>query len=263
MAMVAVFASCSQEEADSPLNTYTLTGYADMESRTAFGRPGTSSIPFQWSDNDYIYVGSTKSEPISNGGSSATFTFNTTPSDDNVFYNMTGSSNQADVKAIQTIGNLGTNGDFGYGAISNGSFTLNHATSYLWFDVTSSHNSSVTLQSVKVSADVNISGKAIWNGTSLGSVSEGNKSIELTVGQTLSSTNDNVWAMVVLPNLASKSFKVTYKLKVGNNTRYYTETITGKQNFTSGKTQKVSLEITNNSGRVVKQWRLSTMLELT
>ena len=135
MAMVAVFASCSQEEADSPLNTYTLTGYADMESRTAFGRPGTSSIPFQWSDNDYIYVGSTKSEPISNGGSSATFTFNTTPLNDNVFYNMTGSSNQADVKAIQTIGNLGTNGDFGYGTISNGSFTLNHATSYLWFDV--------------------------------------------------------------------------------------------------------------------------------
>lgn len=247
MAMVAVFTSCSQEEADSPLNTYTLTGYADMESRTAFGTPGTSSIPFQWSVNDYIYVGSTQSEPISNGGSSATFTFNTTPSDDNVFYNMTGISNQADVKAIQTIGNLGTNGDFGYGTISNGSFTLNHATSYLWFDVTSSHNSSVTLQSVKVSADVNIAGKATWDGNSLGSVSEGNKSIELSVNEALSSTNDNVWAMVVLPNLASKSFKVTYKLKVGNNTRYYTETITGKQNFTSGKTQKVSLEITNNT----------------
>jgi len=247
MAMVAVFASCSQEEADSPLNTYTLTGYADMESRTAFGTPGTSSILFQWSDNDYIYVGSTKSEPISNGGSSATFTFNTTPSDDNVFYNMTGSSNQADVKAIQTIGNLGTNGDFGYGTISNGSFKLNHATSYLWFDITSSHNSSVTLQSVKVSADVNIAGKATWDGTSLGSVSEGNKSIELSVNEALSSTNDNVWAMVVLPNLANQSFKVTYELKVGNNTKYYTETINGKQNFTSGTTQKVSLTIDNST----------------
>lgn len=248
MAMVAVFASCSQDETDSPLNTYTLTGYADVESRTAFGTPGNAKIPFQWSAGDYIYNGTNKSNAISNGGSSATFTFNGTSTSSEVYYNIAGTTaKQANVKTTQTVGNLGTNGDFGYGTVNNGSFTLNHATSYLWFDVTSSHNSSVTLQSVKVSADVNIAGKAIWNGTSLGSVSEGNKSIELSVNEALSSTNDNVWAMVVLPNLASKSFKVTYKLKVGNNTRYYTETITGKQNFTSGKTQKVSLEITNNT----------------
>ena len=67
MAMVAVFASCSQEEADSPLNTYTLTGYADVESRTAFGTPGTYKIPFQWSVDDYIYNASNKSNTISNG----------------------------------------------------------------------------------------------------------------------------------------------------------------------------------------------------
>ena len=229
MAMVAVFASCSQEEADSPLNTYTLTGYADVESRTAFDNPGTNKIPFQWSVGDYIYNGTNKSNTLSNGGKSADLTFNGTPSSNEVYYNISGTSaNQANVKNAQTIGNLGTNGDFGYGTVSNGSFTLKHATSYLWFNVTSSL-SNVTLQSVKVSADVNIAGKATWNGNSLGSVSEGNKSIELTVGQALSSTNDNVWAMVVLPNLANQSFKVTYKLKVGNNTKYYTETITGKQ----------------------------------
>ena len=246
MAMVAVFASCSQEEADSPLNTYTLTGYADVESRTAFGTPGTNKIPFQWSSGDYIYVGSTKSYAISNGGSSANFTISGTPSSNEVYYNISGTSaKEAYVKTAQTVGNLGTNGDFGYGTISNGSFKLNHATSYLWFDITSSHSSNVTLQSVKVSADVNIAGKATWNGSSFGSISEGNKSIELTVNQALSSTNNNVWAMVVLPNLASKSFKVTYKLNVGNATKYYSETITGKSNFTSGKTQKVSLKITN------------------
>ena len=248
MAMVAVFASCSQEEADSPLNTYTLTGYADVESRTAFGTPGTNKIPFQWSAGDYIYNGANQSNALSNGGSSADFTFSGTPSSNEVYYNISGTSSakEANVKTSQEIGNLGKNGDFGYGTVSNGSFTLKHATSYLWFDVTSSL-SNVTLQSVKVCADVNIAGKATWDGNSLGSVSEGKTSIELTVGQALSSKNDNVWAMVVLPNLASKAFKVTYKLKVGNNTKYYTETITGKQNFTSGTTQKVSLKITNNT----------------
>ena len=249
MAMVAVFASCSQEEADSPLNTYTLTGYADVESRTAFGTPGTNKIPFQWSAGDYIYNGSNQSNKLSNGGSSADFTISGTPSSNEVYYNISGTPakpKQANVKNAQTIGNLGTNGDFGYGTVSDGSFTLKHATSYLWFDVTSSL-SNVTLQSVKVCADVNIAGKATWDGNSLGSVSEGKTSIELTVGQALSSKNDNVWAMVVLPNLANQSFKVTYKLKVGNNTKYYTETITGKQNFTSGTTQKVSLTIDNNT----------------
>ena len=120
MAMVAVFASCSQDETDSPLNTYTLTGYADVESRTAFGTPGDTKIPFQWSAGDRIYVGNTQSNAITNGGNSATFNFNGTPSGTNVYYNMTGSSNQANVKTTQTVGNLGTNGDFGYGTINNG-----------------------------------------------------------------------------------------------------------------------------------------------
>lgn len=246
MAMVVVFASCSQDETDSPLNTYTLTGYADVESRTAFGTPGDTKIPFQWSAGDRIYVGNTQSNAITNGGNSATFNFNGTPSGTNVYYNMTGSSNQANVKTTQTVGNLGTNGDFGYGTINNGSFILNHATSYLWFDVTSTRNN-VTLQSIKVSADVNIAGKATWSGSSFGAVIGGSNSIELAVNQTLSSTNSNVWAMVVLPNLASKSFKVTYKLKVGNNTKYYSHTVAGKSNYTSGKTQKVSMNITNST----------------
>ena len=258
MAMAVVFAGCSQDETDSPLNTYTLTGYADVESRTAFGTPGDTKIPFQWSADDYIYNGTNKSNVLSNGGSSATFTFSGTSSFSEVYYNVTGSSaKQANVKPTQTVGNLGTNGDFGYGTVSNGSFTLNHATSYLWFDVTSSL-SNVTLQSIKVSADVNIAGKATWSGSSFGAVTGGINSIELTVNQALSSTNSNVWTMVVLPNLASKSFKVTYKLKVGNNTKYCSQTVTGKSNFTSGKTQKVSMNITNSTELVDYELRVLT-----
>ena len=247
MAMVLVFAGCSQEDTDSPINVYSLTGYANVGSRTAFGSPGTTSIPFQWSAGDYIYNGTNKSNVLSNGGSSATFTFSGTSSFSEVYYNISGSSaKQANVQTAQTVGNLGTNGDFGYGTVSDGTFRLDHATSYLWFDVTSSL-SNVTLQSIKVSADVNIAGKATCNGSSFGTESEGNKAIELTVNQPLSSTNSNVWAMVVLPKLASQSFKVTYKLKVGNNTKYCSHTVTGKSNFTSGKTQKVSMNITNST----------------
>ena len=130
MAMVAVFASCSQEEADSPLNTYTLTGYADVESRTAFDKPGTNKIPFQWSEGDYIYNGTNQSNTLSNGGKSADFTFIGTPSSNKVYYNISGTSSatQAYVKNAQTVGNLGKNGDFGYGTVSNGSFKLKHAT---------------------------------------------------------------------------------------------------------------------------------------
>ena len=245
MAMVAVLASCSQDETASPLNTYTLTGYADVESRTAFGAPIGDKIPFQWSADDKIYVGNTQSNAITNGGNSATFTFNGTPSGTNVYYNMTGSSNQANVLTEQTVGNLGTNGDFGYGIVDHGSFTLNHATSYVWFDVTSTL-SNVTLESIKVSADVNIAGKATWSGSSFGAITDGSNTIELTVNQALSSSNSNVWAMVVLPNLQNQSFKVTYKLKVENETKYCRHTVTENSNFISGKTLKVSLDITDD-----------------
>ena len=104
MAMVAVFASCSQDETDSPLNTYTLTGYADVESRTAFGTPGDTKIPFQWSAGDYIYNGTNKSNELSNGGSSATFTFSGTSTSSEVYYNVAGTSaKQANVKSLKPL----------------------------------------------------------------------------------------------------------------------------------------------------------------
>ena len=89
MAMVLVFAGCSQEDTDSPINVYSLTGYANVESRTAFGTPGTTSIPFQWSAGDYIYNGTNKSNVLSNGGSSATFTFDGNSSPSKVFISVT------------------------------------------------------------------------------------------------------------------------------------------------------------------------------
>ena len=244
MAIATIFTACSnEEEFDSQVGNYTLTGYADVETRTAFGTPGDGSIPFVWSVDDYIYAGSGRSNTIANGGSSATFTFGSNPTG-NVYYNMTGASpNEANVKTEQTVANLGANGDFGYGTISNGSFTLNHATAYLWFDVTSSISNAM-LESIKIHADGGlIAGKATWKVSSFGSVSDGKSFVELTVGKQLASTNNNVWAMVVLPtDLSGKTVKVTYKLTIDNATKYYTQILPGKK-LTAGTTQKITADI--------------------
>ena len=242
MAMVAVFASCSQEEADSPLNTNTLTGYADVESRTAFGTPGTNKIPFQWSVGDYIYNGSNKSNALSNGGSSADFTFSGTPSSNEVYYNISGTSaKQANVKNAQTIGNLGTNGDFGYDTVSNGSFTLKHATSYVWFDTTLP--SGATLESITLDAgNVTIAGTATWNGSQFGTISNACNSITLTANKT--SVSGAELAMVIFPATLTNA-SVTYQLKINGITKYHKKTISGTQQVPAGKTLKISTDLKN------------------
>lgn len=242
MAMVAVFASCSKEEADSPLNTYTLTGYTDVESRTAFGTPGTNKIPFQWSVGDYIYNGTNKSNTLSNGGSSADFTFSGTSSSSDVYYNISGTSaNQANVKTAQTVGNLGTNGDFGYGTVNNGSFTLKHATSYIWFDTTLP--SGATLESITLDAgNVTIAGTATWNGSQFGTISNANNSITLTANKT--SLSGAELSMVIFPATITNA-SVTYQLKINGKTKFHKKTISGTQQVPAGKTLKITTDLTN------------------
>ena len=240
MAMVAIFTACSnEEEFDSQVGNYTLTGYADVESRTAFGTPGDSSIPFAWSVDDYIYAGSAKSYAIANGGISATFIFPNNPSGD-VYYNIAGSSaTEAHVKAEQTAGDLGANGDFGYGTISNGSFTLNHATAYLWFDITALPEGA-TLQSITFDAGAaTIAGKAIWDGNKFGSISDGSNSIQLNVNKATVSGAET--AMVVYPAVV-ESASVTYQLSVGGTTKYYKQLL-GAKTFTKGTTYKISVNL--------------------
>ena len=240
MAMAAIFTACSNEETESPLNVYSLTGYADTESRTAFGIPDANKIPFAWSANDYIYAGSTKSNVITSGGNSATFTFASTPSATEVYYNIAGSSaKQANVKAEQTIGNLGANGDFGYGTISNGSFTLNHATAYLWFDIETLPQGA-TLESITFDAgESSIAGTATWDGSSFGTISNGSNSIRLDVNKTAVSGAET--SMVVFPVAVEKA-SVTYQLSVGGTTKYYQQTL-GEKTFLAGTTYRIDVNL--------------------
>ncbi|MBQ8779484.1 MAG: DUF4465 domain-containing protein [Alistipes sp.] len=249
LAIAALMAGCSKEDSTTDVApaTFTLTGYTSNDTRTAFDTPDNvnNKIPFVWSEGDKIWSGSEKStEAVINNDGSASFTFASEP-ESTIYYNMTGTSaTQANVPASQSIANnLGQNGDFGYATVEDGEFTLSHATAYLWFNTTTSI-ANATLETVSVNADgVNIAGKATWNVSEFGVVSEGSSEVTLTIGQPLSATNENVWAMVVLPaNLSDKSVKVVYKLNVGGNTKYYTQTLSGKE-LPAGRTQKISANI--------------------
>lgn len=249
LAIAALMAGCSKEDSTTDVApaTFTLTGYTSNDTRTAFGTPDdvNNKIPFIWSEGDKIWSDSEQSNAaVINGDGSASFTFASEPAT-TIYYNMTGTSAaQANVPAEQSIANnLGQNGDFGYATVENGSFTLEHATAYLWFNTTTSI-ANATLKTITINADgVNIAGKATWSGSSFGAVSEGKSEVTLTVNQPLSSTNGNVWAMVVLPaDLSDKSVKVVYKLNVGGDTKYYTQTLSGKK-LPAGTTQKISANI--------------------
>ena len=241
MAMAAIFAGCSnEEEFESQAGYYTLTGYADAESRTAFDIPGDGSIPFKWSVGDKIWVGSTQSDAIANDGNSAIFTFASEPSGD-VYYNMTDTSspNEANVKTEQTVANLGANGDFGYGTINNGSFILNHATAYLWFDITAIPEGA-TLQSITFDAGAaTIAGKAKWDGSKFGTISNGSNSIKLNVNKATVSGAET--AMVVFPAVV-ESASVTYQLIVDNKTKYYKQSLDAKT-LAQGKTYQISVNL--------------------
>ena len=267
LAIAALMAGCSKEDSTTDVApaTFTLTGYTSNDTRTEFGEPYEANtddwrIPFIWSEGDKIWSGNQQSNAaVINGDGSASFTFASEPAN-TIYYNMTGTSaTQANVPATQSIANnLGQNGDFGYATVEDGTFTLSHATAYLWFNTTTTIDNA-TLKTITINADgVNIAGKATWSGSSFGAVSEGKSEVTLTVNQPLSSTNGNVWAMVVLPaDLSGKKIKVTYELSIGGNTKYHIQTLNGK-NIEAGKTQKISTNITNENIQAYRELRVLT-----
>lgn len=243
--------ACQQYEIDRPADLgdgFTLVGHTSAQTKTAFGAPDGNTIPFLWSEGDKIWSNGAQSDAasVSNDGATALFSFTSGSMADQVYYNMTGASaTGAWVKSEQTIGNLGANGDFGFATVNEGSFTLNHATAYLWFNVTSNIGNA-TLESVKVNAyGANIAGKATWNGTSFENLTEASSSVTLTVGKTLSSINENVWAMVIFPS-ALTGAKVTYELTVGEETKYFYQELNAGKTLAPGQTARISANITSD-----------------
>lgn len=230
-----------------------LTGYCAAESRTHFGTPDESRIPYFWSAGDYIWLGSVKSNPISEDCRQAKFEWDNAPStigDFHLFYNMTGSSKSAKVLARQSAdGNLGNDGDFGYAVADEfGIFCLDHKTSYIWFD-TKSNEQLPMLMTITVTAaeGLALAGECAFdyaNNVWESAVTNGSNQITLDFGEgvALQSANDGVLAaMVALPAaIGGTELTVEYSFADGST---YSEVKQPKKDLSAGDTQRISTTI--------------------
>lgn len=169
-----------------------------------------------------------------------------------VFYNLTGpAAATALIPAEQTQQaadelNLGQNGDFGYAKAQNGTFTLEHATSYVWFDTYSSDVTSNLLSiTLSVSGGQTIAGETTFADGKLGDC-KGSSSVTLSFGEegvalpSQSSDTDVFAAMVLYPaDLSAATVSIVYKFADGS---VYLQTKSGKT-LTPGHTLRLSTQI--------------------
>ena len=247
--------ACNEMEELNSCSDYVVTGYneTDVDSRTAFGTPKASTIPFLWSAGDYIWLGATKSEAISSECQIAQFKFKDSPATvgvGHVFYNLTAENMNAYVLSTQTAdGNLGNDGDFSYATLDEyGAFCLKHKTSYLWFDTTTKDAGMPKLTSITVDTNgLNIAGKQTYdfqNDKWGASITEGSSTITLNFagGHTLVAENSGVMAaMVCLPaKISGKTLTITYTFNDGST---FTETKNPTKDLVSGATSRIKTQI--------------------
>lgn len=252
LAFAAILVSCSKDETVPVQGTYTLTGYTNVETKTDFGTPTGNTIPFEWSAGDFIWNGLSKSNLLTAGGSSATFTISGSEPAGTVYYNMTASNvREATTVKIPTEQDasktLGENGDFGYATVENdGSFILKHATAYLWFDIEGLPSGS-TLKSIRLHAgNTCVAGTAKFSSNKLNIVEGSGRSI-VDLSTDISSVTNNADAVMVLCPAVLTNATITYQLTKGSSTEdylYYEQTFSGKQ-LKAGVTSKISINLAN------------------
>ena len=250
-----LFVACQRDNSmvSATEESFVVAGYCDVESRTAFGMPNSSEIPYRWSAGDYIWLGNNKSSAIAEECSLAQFEFRGGTAiigTGHIFYNMTGQAKSAKVLSSQTAdGNLGNDGDFGYATLDEyGSFYLEHKTAYVWFDTKSNDGDMPKLLSITLATEgVAIAGERIFNFSAQewdSVTSNGSSEITLNFegGHTLSSSNEGVMAaMVVLPaEVAGTKLTVTYTF---DDESTFTEEKTPSKSFVSGATQRIATTI--------------------
>ena len=254
-AAILLFAACQKEEITYvEMNTaLTITGYSDIETRTHFGTPTSTEIPFYWSAGDCVWLGKSKSKPIADDCSLAQFSFASGTAvigTGHIFYNMTGEAKSAHVLTEQSAdGNLGNDGDFGYATLDEyNSFYLEHKTAYIWFDTKTTDDNMPKLTAITLSTDgVAIAGKRDYNFTAqewAEDITDGSSTIKLSFAEphTLKASNDGIMAtMVLLPaDVAGKELTVTYSF---DNGATFTEMKRPGKNFLSGATQRIATTI--------------------
>ena len=254
--MVAtLFVACQKENLVSSTieESFVVAGYCDVESRTAFGTPNSTEIPYRWSAGDYIWLGNNKSSAIAEECSLAQFEFRGGTAiigTGHIFYNMTGQAKNAKVLSSQTAdGNLGNDGDFGYATLDEyGSFYLEHKTAYIWLDTKSNDSDMPKLLSISLATEgAAIAGERTFNFSAqewADETSNGSSEIVLNFegGRKLQPSNDGVMAtMVVLPaEVAGTKLTVTYTFE---DESYFIEEKRPSKNFVSGATQRIATTI--------------------
>lgn len=249
----AVACNKSEEFIHQTTEPLVLTGYCAAESRTHFGTPDESRIPYFWSAGDYIWLGSVKSNPISEDCRQAQFVWNNPPStigDFHLFYNMTGSNKNAKVLTNQSAdGNLGNDGDFGYAVADEfGIFCLDHKTSYIWFDTKSNEQLPMLMTiTVTVAEGLALAGECAFdyaNNVWESAVTNGTNQVTLDFGEgvALQSANEGVFAaMVTLPAaIGGTELTVVYTFADGST---YSEVKQPKKDLSAGDTQRISTTI--------------------
>ena len=251
----ALFVACQKEETfvSSTEESLIVTGNCNTETRTAFGTPSNTEIPYKWSAGDYIWLGNNKSSAIAEECTLAKFEFKggtATIGTGHIFYNMTGQAKSAKVLSSQSAdGNLGNDGDFGYATLDEyNSFYLEHKTAYVWFDTKSNDANMPKLRSITLATEgVEIAGDRIYdfaNGNWDNTITSGSSTITLNFegGKQLQSANEGVMAaMVVLPaEVGGTKLTVTYTFEDEST---FTEVKTPSKNFESGATQRISTTI--------------------
>lgn len=270
---VALFAACQKEETvvSSMVESLIVTGNCNADTRTAFGSPNSSEIPYKWSAGDYIWLGNNKSSAIAEECTLAQFEFRggtAIVGTGHIFYNMTGQAKNAKVLASQTAdGNLGNDGDFGYATLDEyNSFYLEHKTAYVWFDTKSNDSDMPKLLSITLATEgVEIAGERIYNfasGEWDNTTTNGSSTITLNFegGKVLQSANEGVMAaMVVLPaEVGGTTLTVTYAFEDEST---FTEVKTPSKNFVSGATQRIATTI-NKSDLTQKEPELDYELRV-
>jgi hypothetical protein len=251
----ALFVACQKEETfvSSTEESLIVTGNCNTETRTAFGTPSSTEIPYKWSAGDYIWLGNNKSSVIAEECTLAQFEFRGGTAiigTGHIFYNMTGQAKSAKVLSSQSAdGNLGNDGDFGYATLDEyNSFYLEHKTAYVWFDTKSNDANMPKLRSITLATEgVEIAGDRIYNfanGDWDNTITSGSSTITLNFegGKQLQSANEGVMAaMVVLPaEVGGTKLTVTYTFEDEST---FTEVKTPSKNFESGATQRISTTI--------------------
>ena len=171
------FTSCEQNEMNVSRvigDGFTLVGNSTLQTKTAFGTPGSESIPFLWSEGDCIMVNNNWSESLQEGGPTAQFEFisGSVQPGDGVYYGCVevDNSGKAMVATLPwqdgDCNDVGYNAEFGYAVVdSDNSFTLQHYTSYLWLNSWSSANLP-KVSNIKITAENDIVGWCEFDETS-------------------------------------------------------------------------------------------------